>query len=375
MELRIRRFSSFIPIIFFTLLLSSCYSFRSVFWYPTSIYDGKHFPSDTIRNDIENFTVFHTGSLKTPLKVPDKLVFSEQSGSFKDFLKNSRTVAFLIIRNDTLVYSEYFKEFQESSELASFSVAKSFVSALTGVAIEEGAIKSIDQPVTDFFPELARSGFNKVTVGQLLTMRSGINFSERYKNPFKDASRLYYGRNLKKFILGRKVMLEPGKSYLYASGNTQLLAMVLEKATGKTISTLHEEKIWKPAGMAYPATWSLDSKKNHEVKAFCCIHARAIDFARFGQLYLDSGQRAGKSIIPSAWVRESLTIQNDSRDSRGYPYTYGWRVNENGEFFAYGVLGQYIFCSPEKKIVIVRIGEKAGSVDWPKFFHLLVQQL
>lgn len=375
MELRISRYTQFIPLLFLVLFLTSCYSLRSVFWYPTSIYDGKHFHSDTIHNSVESIADFHPGSLKNSLIVPDGKSSGIQQETFNDFLLTNKTVAFLIIRNDSLIFSEYFKGFRRSSELASFSVAKSFISALTGVAIEEGAIKSLDQPVTDFFPELEKSGFKNVTIGHLLTMRSGINFSEQYKNPFKDVSRLYYGRNLRKFILGRKVISVPGKSYSYASGNTQLLAMVLERATGKKISALLEEKIWKPAGMAYPATWSLDSKKHSEIKAFCCIHASAMDFARFGQLYLDSGHREGKAVIPSGWVKESLTIRNDSRDSRGYPYTYGWRVLENGEFFAYGVLGQYIYCAPEKKIVIVRIGEDAGSVDWPMFFHRLIQQL
>ena len=335
--------------------------------------DYHHFYADSIHNQKSN-SIFKECRDNIKLKIPDEYHKSGESSSFEDLLKNSSTLAFLVIRNDSLIFSKYFNGLDESSVLPSFSIAKSFVSALVGIAIEEGNIKSLDQPVTDFFPELGNRGFQKVTLRHLITMRSGINFKEGYNDPFGDASRIYYGKNIKKFICKLKVVSEPGSVYSYQSGNTQLLAMVLEKVTGKKISEYLEEKIWKPLGMKYPATWSIDSKKRREIKAFCCINASASDFARFGQLYLDRGYRNGKSIVPEPWIKETLTIQNDSRDSRGYPYTYFWRVREEGEFFAYGVLGQYIYVCPAKKIVMVRFGEKAGDVNWPELLHLLVLQ-
>jgi len=218
-------------------------------------------------------------------------------------------------------------------------------------------------------------GFKKVTIEDLLTMRSGIKFNEGYSNPFGEAAKFYYGLNLKRYTRRLKVIHEPGSVYEYASGNTQILGMILEKATGKTLSAYFEEKIWKPMGALRPATWSLDSRKYREAKAFCCINAVPEDFALFGQLYLKNGYVDEQAVVPANWVKESLTIHNDSKDSQGYPYTYMWRVMKDGCFFAKGILGQFIFVCPKKKIVIVRMGESAGNLDWPEFFHLLTDQL
>ena len=128
-------------------------------------------------------------------------------------------------------------------------------------------------------------------------------------------------------------------------------------------------------GAANSATWSLDSKKFREAKAFCCINALPEDFALFGQLYLNNGIANGHEVVPSGWIKESLTIRNDSKDSQGYPYTYLWRVMNNGNYFAKGILGQFIFVCPLKKIVIVRMGESDDKLDWPEFFQSIVDQL
>jgi CubicO group peptidase (beta-lactamase class C family) len=128
-------------------------------------------------------------------------------------------------------------------------------------------------------------------------------------------------------------------------------------------------------GTSHKATWSLDSKQHREAKAFCCINAVAEDFALFGQLYLNNGMAGGHEVVPSNWVRESLTIRNDSRDSQRYPYTYLWRVMSDGSFFAKGILGQYIFVCPQKKLVIVRMGESEGNINWPEFFRFLTERL
>jgi CubicO group peptidase (beta-lactamase class C family) len=259
--------------------------------------------------------------------------------------------------------------------IPSFSIAKSFVSAMIGIAVSEGAIHDIHQPVTDYLPEIKDPGFQKVTLEDLLTMRSGIKFNEGYSNPFGEAAKFYYGLNLKRYTLKLKVVKAPGTAYDYQSGNTQILAMVLEKATGKRLSEYFEEKIWKPMGASHSATWSLDSKKHREAKAFCCINAVPEDFALFGQLYLHGGVADGHSVVPGKWVEKTLTIRNDSKDSQGYPYTYLWRVMNNGSFFAKGILGQFIFVCPQKNIVILRMGESAGDLDWPDFFQLLTDQI
>jgi CubicO group peptidase (beta-lactamase class C family) len=127
--------------------------------------------------------------------------------------------------------------------------------------------------------------------------------------------------------------------------------------------------------MEYDGTWSLDSKKHRDIKAFCCINGRAVDFAKFGRLYLDNGQWDNKEIIPAGWVHESLTTSNDSKDIQGYPYTYMWRVLDNHDFFAKGLLGEFIYVSPRKNTIIVRIGTKSGDLNWPELFKEIVAEL
>jgi CubicO group peptidase (beta-lactamase class C family) len=229
--------------------------------------------------------------------------------------------------------------------------------------------------VTDFLPELKDKKFHTVTIEDLLSMRSGIRFVEGYSNPFGGMAKFYYGRNLRKYALKLKIESEGGKTYRYQSANFQLLAMVVEKATGKRISEYLEEKIWKPVGMEFNGTWNVDSKKFRENKGFCCINATSIDFAKFGQLYLNLGKMNGRQVIPENWVSESLHVRNNSLDTQGLPYTYSWRVLENGNFFAKGILGEFIYVCPVKKIVFVRIGDKSTDLVWPDLFQNIINQL
>jgi len=369
----VRRIISLV-LFLFCMSFTSCHIARYVYWNYSDVSDYKKFPADTIRASLTPHN-FPRSLLQKPLHTPEKIRNDEDANNLDQFLAAYNTLAFIILRNDTLIYEKYFKGYDKNSVIPSFSVSKSFISALVGIAISEGTIRDIHQPVTDYLPEMKDAGFHKVTLEDLLTMRSGIKFNEGYKNPFGEAAKFYYGLNLKRYTRKLKVIHTPGSFYEYESGNVQILGMVLEKATGKSLSEYFEEKIWKPMGAMHPATWSLDSKKYREAKAFCCINAVPEDFALFGQLYLKKGVADGHEVVPVNWVEESLTIRNDSKDSQGYPYTYLWRVMNNGSFFAKGILGQFIFVCPQKQIVIIRMGESAGSIDWPEFFQLLTNQL
>jgi CubicO group peptidase (beta-lactamase class C family) len=373
MVLRIKKV---IPLsfIFFCLSLASCNVVRYVYWNYATVKDYKKFPVDTIRA-LESSPHITGKLIKNPPDPIGKKRYIKDTESLDQFLEKHKTLAFLILRNDTLIYEKYFKGYNKNSIIPSFSVAKSFVSALVGIAVSEGAIRDIHQPVTDYIPEMKDPGFHKVTIEDLLDMRSGIKFNEGYKNPFGEAAKFYYGLNLKRYTLKLKVVHKPGSFYNYQSGNVQILGMILEKATGKRLSEYLEEKIWKPMGAGHLATWSLDSKKFRDAKAFCCINAVPQDFALFGQLYLKNGVSAGNDVVPANWIKESLTIRNDSKDSQGYPYTYLWRVMENGSYFAKGIMGQFIFICPKKNIVIVRMGESAEDLDWPAFFQMIADQL
>ncbi|MBE9480912.1 MAG: serine hydrolase [Bacteroidetes bacterium] len=355
-------------------LLSSCHVVRFVFWNMADINDYKKFPSYKIKKKEPVFN-FYEAATPVQLKIPKKFETENHTDSFENFLEDHKTVAFLIIRNDTVIYEKYFKKYNHNSILPSFSVSKSYVSALMGIAISEGYISDTNQPITDFVHELKDDKFKKITIENLLNMRSGIKFSEAYLNPFGQMAKYYYGTNLKKYITKLKVKEPPGINYEYMSVNTQLLALAIENATGRKFTDYFEEKIWQPIGMESDASWNYDSKKHGTIKAFCGLNARAIDFAKFGRLYLNKGIWNGKQIIPEEWVIRSTSIINNSLDSQNYPYTYFWRAKEDGAFFAKGVLGQYIYVFPEKNLIFLRLGKKYGKINWADLFEEISKQL
>jgi CubicO group peptidase (beta-lactamase class C family) len=250
-------------------------------------------------------------------------------------------------------------------------VVKSLVSALTGIALDEGLIRSVDQPVTDFLSGFRYQGFDRVTIRHLLEMRSGIRFTESYFNPFSDVARYYYGASLDKLVYNARIKEPPGKRYDYASVNAQILGMILEKVSGKYLSQYLEDKIWSRIGMEYEASWNVDSRKNGRIRAFCCLNAAPADMARFARLYLRNGEWGSEQIISQEWIRESIRIANDSRDDQGYPYHHFWRVLEDGSYFAKGMLGQYIYIDPSRKLIICRFGKQEGDIDWVRFFREL----
>lgn len=275
-----------------------------------------------------------------------------------------QTVAFVVIKNDSLQHEQYWDGYGPDSHTNSFSMAKTFVSMMIGIAIDEGKIKSIDEPVGDFLPAFKEGDNAKLTIKHLLTMSSGINFDENYVSPLAYPAAAYYGSDLKKLTYGYKVIEEPGKEFKYLSGNSELLAFILEKATGKTISEYMSEKLWKPLGAKNTAYWSLDHKDGME-KAYCCFNSDALDFARLGQLYLDSGKWNGQQLINKDYVLNSvkpadLKVAEDGTPNDRYGYAWWLIPNHKGHYIYYarGILGQYIFCIPDQRMVVVRLGRK-----------------
>lgn len=274
-----------------------------------------------------------------------------------------QTVAFVVVKNDSLAHEQYWDGFGPDSKSNSFSMAKTFVSVLIGAAIDEGKIKSIDQPVSDFLPEFKEGDNSKLTIKHLLTMSSGINFDENYVSPFAYPAAAYYGSDLTKLTMGYKVTEEPGKTFIYLSGNSELLGFIIEKATGKKLSEYMSEKLWKPLGAKNAASWSLDHADGME-KAYCCFNSNAPDFARIGELYLDSGKWNGTQIINADYVAKSIAPADlkdvDGKQIDNYGYAW-WLIPEyrgHRIFYARGILGQYIICIPDKKMVVVRLGKK-----------------
>ena len=346
-------------------LLTSCQLGRFVFYNFADIKDHKKFKSRPLTANASSFNFQTTNKVKFPKEL--------NNIPFDKYLEDNKTVAFIIIKNDTIQYEKYFKGYDKESIVPSFSMAKSVTSILIGCAIDEGLIKSIDEPITNYIPELKKNGFDKVTIKHLLQMTSGIKFNESYINPFGDAASFYYGLNLRKEIGKMKLKTEPGKKFEYVSGNTQLLGLVLERSLKeKTITSYLQDKIWTPLEMEYDASWSIDRKKNGLEKTFCCLNARARDFAKIGRLYKNKGNWNGKQIVSQKWVEESTKLDTSEGSANFYQYQW-WLPIPNEDFMAEGILGQFVYVNPSKDLIIVRLGKKEGKADWWTIFTSLAK--
>lgn len=278
-------------------------------------------------------------------------------------IKQYEPVAFLVIKNDSICYEEYWDGFNDSSLTNSFSVAKTFTSLLIGIAIDEGKINSVDDPVSKYLPQY--EDHPELTIKHLLTMSSGINFDESYKSPFGHMAKAYYGSDIKKLNENYQVTETPGETWRYLGGNTIILSFILEEVTGMPLADYMSKKIWQPLGAKNEALWSLDHENGRE-KAYCCFYSNARDFARIGKLIKNNGLWNEQRIIGSNYMNEAtkpayyLKSQSGNLvDFYGYQtwlsYYKGFDIH-----YARGINGQYIISIPEKDIVIVRLGKHRG---------------
>lgn len=329
------------------------YLFKAIYYNFAGIDDYKIFDNNTV--PAGNAQPWPVSNAYNKITSPDDL---------NQLLAELKTVAVVVIKNDSLLYEKYWDGYSDSSLSNSFSVAKSITSLLIGTAIKEGKIKSVDEPVGNYLPEFKEGLAAKLRIKDLLTMSSGSNWDESYANPLSVTTESYYGSDLYKTATGVKIVKEPGTYHSYKSGDTELLGLILEKATGKPISAYASEKLWQPLGAEHPAKWSTDREDGSE-KAFCCFNTNARDFARLGQLMLDSGKWKGNTIIDSVYYAQSITGCNIP-DEEGEPcnyYGYQWWIRPAfpGVFYARGILGQYIIVIPSKQIVLVRLGHKRSG--------------
>lgn len=281
-------------------------------------------------------------------------------------LVRQKSIAYLVIHRDSLVYEAYWEGYSDSSLSNSFSMSKSVIGMLTGVALKEGAIKSLDQTVSEFIPEYASNGKGKLTLRNLITMSAALSWDEAYTSLFSVTTEAYYGKDLKGLMDRLEVIDTPGVNYYYQGGATQLLAMVLMQATGKSLSEYASQKLWKPLGAEHDAEWTIDKEDGME-KASCCIYSNARDFAKLGALYLHLGNWKGQQLIDSSFVMESVIaapLMDNGKPNKEYGYQW-WISEVDGEkiFYCRGILGQYIVVIPSKEIVMVRLGHLRNKAD------------
>lgn len=290
------------------------------------------------------------------------------SSALEKIHKETKTVAFLVIQNDSIVHEAYYDDYNKNTLSNSFSMAKSIVSAAMGKAIMQRKIKGLGQPVSDFFPQYKTGKAAQLTVGDLSAMSSGLDWDERYYSPFSITTRAYFDDDLPATILKLPISEAPGKEFKYLSGNTQLLAMVLEKAVKMPLSDYVSENFWKPMGAAQAALWQTD-REDGMVKAFCCFASTARDFARFGKLYMQNGKWNGVQLLDSAFVAKSITPHFPAAPQ----YGYGWWLGDyNGKdmYYMRGHLGQYTIVIPSDKIIIVRLGHQLTPGDAESIFPM-----
>ncbi len=267
------------------------------------------------------------------------------------------TVAFMIIKNDSIWHEQYFDGFDKTSKTNSFSMVKTIVSACLAKAIEEGHIQSFDQKVKDFLPWLKGPYADAVTVGNLATMSSGLDWKEDYENLFTITPRTYITRDITRVMKTLPIVDEPGKRFVYQSGSTQLLSLVLTAATVETITDLVRRYFWNPLGAQADAVWRLDSEKKGVEKSYCCFNSNARDFARFAALFKNGGVWDGAQLISAEYVQKSVMPQFEN----GQDYGYGWWLGSHmGKryFSMRGHNGQYVIVFPDEDVLVVRLGHE-----------------
>ena len=339
---------------------------------------------------IDDFKFFYTRPVysKNPVKIPNSK--SCVSGVINDplnrVLEGSKSTAFVVIQNDSVVLEKYWLDGGEQVLSNSFSMAKSILSLLVGAAIEEGFIKSVEQDVINFIPEIKNIDSKKpVKIKHLLGMSSGYDWFENYKRPISVTAKAYYGDNIKKLMFKRSFISGPGEFFKYQSGDTQLLGILLERAVGENVSSYAERVLWSKIGATKNALWTLDSEGGME-KTFCCFNSTARDFAKIGMVMLGRGG-INDSVIVSRdyvdWLLNIPTLKMGDRGALGFGetinhYSNSWylaEVLDRRVFYAKGFLGQYIVVVPDLNLVFVRLGRGEGPDDSYNNEYLLTNNL
>ena len=291
---------------------------------------------------------------------PDAFDLSGETVATADYFDETQVTGLMVLQDGRIRLEEYYRGFEEDGHHISWSMAKSFVSALVGIALEERAFGSVDDPITLYVPELAGSGYDGVSIRDILQMSSGVRFDEDYGDFDSDINRfgrvLALGGSLDEFATSLEREVEPGTRNHYVSIDTQVLGTLLVRATGRSVTDYMQEKLWNPLGMEHPGYWVLDDEGMEMV--FGTLNASLRDYAKLGWLYLNGGRRDSTQIVPAAWVRASVTpdaphlVPTDST----WGYGFQWWIPEGteDEFMAVGIRGQFIYVNPPLRLVIVK---------------------
>ena len=350
------------------------------------IYSFEHHIHDTIDNGAHPFRFPYA---KQQASWIDTLHFFNQGKHYKNttlqeaVTGKTDTQGVLIIQNDSIIYEKYWGDISSDRMATVFSVSKSITSLLCGIAVDEGRIKNVDDVVTDYLPELKKRDpmWQRLTIRHLLDMQSGLDFDDTYSLRLKHFKRLNamaklnYGHNLMRQIRGLKFRCEPGKEYCYESMTSEILGVIIERATGRRYADYLSEKVWKPLQMESPAIINIDSRKHDVAHAFGGISCTMLDLAKIGRLYLNRGVWNGKRIVSEEWIRQSTDY---ATDNHGYHFNW-YNLSSIGAdkpqypgFYAHGIRGQVLYVNPYKNLIMVRIGKQDNTYA---FIPYLFEQL
>ncbi len=313
--------------------------------------------------NINDYEEFSTAVIKTqdPQTIPNHANYNKSSfpDSFIDYQKSFDAAALLVIKDGQVLYEEYLNGYNDRSKTNSFSMAKTVTTMLLGIAIEEGHIKGLDQPITDFLPEFKNDPLGrKATIGQLSLMNSGYEWDEHYYSPLSPTVELLYGDDIREFLLNGEFSAEPGTFWQYSSASTELMGIFIERAlkeagAATSLSDYLSRKVWQPLNMNDDALWHTD--ENEMELVFCCLNTNARNFAKLGLLMLNNGNWQGQQLISSSFTQQMITP--------GMEQFYGLSTwlgmhKAPAHYWFSGHLGQYIIVVPEHNMVVVRLGER-----------------
>ena len=310
---------------------------------------------------IDDLKYFNYETIKSPLEkspwIESEYITNNFSSEFEEYNKKMGTAAYLVIHNDTIVGEKYYEGYSINSSTNSFSMAKTFVSLMMAKALEQDYIKSLEDKVTDYIPELKGEFADDVRIIDLAAMTSGLKWDEGTSNPFSPVAKQYFYEDVVKLMLDQPFIDPPGKTYHYSSGNTQILSMLIEKATGKKTSEYFQQEFWSKINPDNDAYWQIDSRESRNVKSFCCFHSNARDFSRLGKLYINNGNWNGNQIVDSMFIQKSTEPFLDNFNEYGIGV---WLSNYKDLKISLmsGHQGQYVIMIPEKKLIITRLGKR-----------------
>jgi CubicO group peptidase (beta-lactamase class C family) len=366
--------------LFIFLFISSCNFFRPLLYNFPNQSDVNKFYSRKIEaaDNIATFNFYRSLGTQQEIKnlTLENKGMNSTNVSLNSFVALHNTISMAIIRNDSILYEKYASDYNHESSVASFSVAKAYVTMLVGIAIHDGLIKNVNQPITDFIGEWkGKSSYDKITIRHLLVHTSGLRLNTSKTGAMMDESTFYYANNLREDILKCKIVEEPGIHFDYENENTSLLGLILERVTQKTLSSYLEEKIWRKIGTESGALWSTDRDDLLAIeKSFCCINARTIDFAKFARLLLKKGNWDGEQIIPAGWIEEATSSAIELGEKPTYGYNLGLGPKEYGSYFAIGLYGQILYIYPKKNLIIVRFGNTDINYN-PNYWKEIMLQI